>query len=211
MTTVLWDWNGTLLEDTELSVSLLNDSLVQYGYPTVTVEEYRKVFGFPIRKYYEALGVTDEDFDPMAVMWADGYAEGWHDCELQHQAAETVRRFREAGLKQVIISASKLEVLKAQVAAYPALDGMFDDILGLNDIYAHSKVQLGLDYLHQSGIDPKDCVFLGDTTHDAEVAAAIGCRCILVSGGHQADEVLRSAGVEVASSLRHAAEMMGIA
>ena len=38
-----------------------------------------------------------------------------------------------------------------------------------------------------------DCAFIGDTTHDAETAAAIGCRCFLVEGGHQERSVLETA------------------
>jgi len=77
---------------------------------------------------------------------------------------------------QAIISASQVDQLRAQVVKFPELDDMFDDILGLGDVYAVSKVQLAKDYLSRKGYDPADTVFLGDTSHDAEVARAIGCR-----------------------------------
>ena len=96
------------------------------------------------------------------------------------------------------------------LAQFPELNGMFDDILGLGDVYAVSKVQLAKDYLSRKGYDPADTVFLGDTSHDAEVARAIGCRCLLISGGHQCDAVLRQVpGVEVLPSLRAAADVLG--
>lgn len=103
-----------------------------------------------------------------------------------------------------------MDQLRAQVVKFPELDGMFDDILGLGDVYAVSKVQLAKDYLSRKGYDPADTVFLGDTSHDAEVARAIGCRCLLISGGHQCDAVLRQVpGVEVLPSLRAAADVLG--
>ncbi len=58
-------------------------------------------------------------------------------------------------------------------------------MLGLADIYGVSKVQLGTDYLRRTGIDPAACVMVGDTDHDAAVAAAIGATCVLYTGGHQ--------------------------
>lgn len=71
-------------------------------------------------------------------------------------------------------------------------------------------MQLAKDYLSLKGYDPADTVFLGDTSHDAEVARAIGCRCLLISGGHQCDAVLRQVpGVEVLPSLRAAADVLG--
>ena len=115
--------------------------------------------------------------------------------------AECVSRFHQAGFRQVIISASQQDQLRVQVQQYPQLNGMFDQVLGLSDVYAVSKVQLAKDYLAQSCIDPSRALFIGDTTHDAEVAAAIGCPCRLMSGGHQVDEVLSTAGVPVLQGL----------
>jgi phosphoglycolate phosphatase-like HAD superfamily hydrolase len=55
---------------------------------------------------------------------------------------------------------------------------------------------------------------VGDTLHDAEVAAAMGASAVLVDGGHQTAERLASSGLFVAASLthavRHIAEAAGI-
>ena len=78
--------------------------------------------------------------------------------------------------------------------------------MGLSDIYAISKVQMGVDYMKRSGLSPEEAVFLGDTLHDAETAHAMGCACLLISGGHQPDATLRAAGVPVLPSLREAGD-----
>ena len=49
-------------------------------------------------------------------------------------------------------------------------------------------------------------VMIGDSLHDAEVARALGTRCILVARGHQSRETLLEAGVPVVDSLRKAAD-----
>ena len=47
---VLWDWNGTLLDDVTLCVDALNRLLARYGYDRqYDLDGYRKIFGFPIR------------------------------------------------------------------------------------------------------------------------------------------------------------------
>ena len=115
--------------------------------------------------------------------------------------AETVRRFQAAGFRQVIISASQVDQLRAQVKRFPALEGMFDEVLGLGDVYAVSKVDLAKDYLRRSGVNPAQAMFLGDTDHDAQVARAIGCPCCLIAGGHQEEATLRSTGARVLHSL----------
>lgn len=207
--TILWDWNGTLLADVPLVVKVNNLVFDARGYRRVTEEEYRRIFRFPVREYYRDLGVSDADFEPVAQAWTAGYIEHFGECALRPDAAHVAERFRHMGWRQVIISATRQDLLREQVARFPALDGMFEDILGTSDIYAASKVQAARDYLQRSGVRPEEAVFLGDTSHDAEVAAAIGCRCMLISGGHQADEVLARQCVPLAASLEAAADALG--
>jgi len=206
--TVIWDWNGTLVDDIALTVRINNEVFDHYGYRHTDVETYRRIFRFPVRAYYRDLGVTDENFIAVADEWAAGYRGGFSACKLYDDAVETVRRFHEAGCRQVILSASKRDVLLEQVALYPGLNGMFDEILGIDNIYADGKTGLAREYLRSGRLDPADAVFLGDTCHDAEVADAIGVRCILISRGHQCEDVLKTAGKEIVPSLSAAAGLI---
>ena len=53
---IIWDWNGTLLNDTWLCVEGINKSLEKRSLQTITEEIYRKVFSFPVEDYYKRLG-----------------------------------------------------------------------------------------------------------------------------------------------------------
>ena len=205
--TVIWDWNGTLLDDVQGVVQINNQLFPRWGLPPFeSVEAYRRVFGFPIREYYRQVGVTDAIYEEVSHAWAAAYMERIATFPLREDAAQTVERFCRAGVGQVILSASQQDNLRRQVALYPELAGKFDAILGLGDIYAGSKVGLALDYLARSGLDPAKTLFIGDTTHDAEVARAIGCRCLLVLNGHQTPDRLAATGCTVVSSLTQAAD-----
>ena len=195
--TIFWDWNGTLVDDVDTVVQVNNQVFARHGYPPTTAEAYRRLFRFPVIEYYRDLGVTDEDFPTIAKEWNQGFVAAFHQVPLKKDVAETVRRFHEAGFSQVIISASQQDQLRAQVKQFPELEGVFEEVLGLSNVYSVSKVQLAQDYLARSGVNPADALFIGDTTHDAEVAAAIGCPCRLISGGHQQDSVLATAGAPV--------------
>lgn len=190
---ILWDWNGTLVADVPHVVRMNNWTLEQFGYRHTSEEEYRAKFRHPVHAYYYDLGVTAEDFPKVAKVWNKAYVDGFDCVPLAPGVAEAVRRFREAGHRQVIISASQVDQLRAQVQHFPELYGMFDEVLGLSDQLAVSKVHLATDFLARTGVNPADCVFIGDTTHDAETAAAIGCRCFLIEGGHQERRVLDTA------------------
>ena len=207
--TILWDWNGTLVADVPHVVKMNNLTLEQFGYRHTSEEEYRAKFRHPVHAYYYDLGVTEEDFPKIAKVWNKAYVDGFDSGPLAPGAAEAVRAFKEAGFKQVIISASQVDQLRKQVEHFPELRGMFDEVLGLNNQLAVSKVHLAVDYLARTGEKAEECVFLGDTTHDAETAAAIGCQCFLIEGGHQERKVLDTAeNATVLGSLKEAVELL---
>ena len=205
-TYVLWDWNGTLLDDVQTAVDVNNEILPQFGFlPPASVADYLRLFGFPVREYYRDLGVNDDVFPDVANAWAEGYREKSRICSLQKHAQEALESFHQAGFQQAILSASKEEYLHEQTARYP-IGRYFQAVLGLTHIYANSKVDIAKDFLDNHGVDPRQAVFLGDTLHDAEVAQAIGCDCILIARGHQPWQRLRSAGVPVFEDLEKAKE-----
>ena len=71
---VLWDWNGTLLDDLEYSIQVRNNIFPAFHLPTLSgVEEYHRQFTFPVRLYYQRAGVTDEIFDDVAHAWMAEY------------------------------------------------------------------------------------------------------------------------------------------
>jgi len=173
---IIWDWNGTLLNDVEFGLQLANWLLRQYHLPEMPdLAAYHRKFTFPIRDYYRAIGLGDDIFPEAAVKWMNKYMAEEHVCPLQPGALEVTRLFQEKGMRQVIISASKLSNLKKQLEERPYFD-FFDPPRGLGDIYAGSKMDIALDWMKNSGAKNDSTLLIGDTLHDREVAQAICCR-----------------------------------
>ncbi len=206
---VFWDWNGTLLDDLQYAINVRNKVFPQFGLPGIdSLDVYYSQFTFPVKRYYELAGVTDANFHQVAHAWMDEYVRGSRQIPLHADAAATIKLFCAKGLTQVVLSASKLDILQTQLSYYPELDGCFQELLGLSDIYARSKEAIGLSYLERCGSPAQHCVMIGDTLHDAEVAAAMGTQCILVARGHQSKQTLEEAGVPVCGSLTEAAALV---
>ena len=53
---IVWDWNGTLLNDNWLAIKAINILLKRYNLPLITLEQYLAVFTFPVIDYYKELG-----------------------------------------------------------------------------------------------------------------------------------------------------------
>ena len=207
---ILWDWNGTLLDDVALCVDALNRLLERHGYTQrYDLTSYREIFGFPIVEYYRRAGFdfAKDPFEDLAESYMADYIPASAACPLMEGAVEALAAFRAAGVRQVVLSASPVTTLQQQVTER-GVQHYFDRLLGLGDIYAKSKVEVGLRYLAESGFDRRRAVMIGDSVHDFEVAQALGVHCVLQAAGHQPAAVLRATGASVADDVRQAAALI---
>ncbi len=205
---ILWDWNGTLLDDVEYAIGVRNRVFPRFGLPTVdSLAAYHAQFTFPVKDYYYRAGVTDETFVEVANAWMAEYVRGCADVPLFADALPALDAFQAAGCAQAVLSASKRDMLVAQLTD-AGIHDRFDAVLGLDHIYATSKEHIGLDYMTQHSVAARDTVMVGDTLHDAEVARALGCGCVLVARGHQSREGLLAAGFPVLDTLTDAVALL---
>ncbi len=197
-THLIWDFNGTVLDDVRHGINCVNPMLEARGLPIIPdVETYRELFGFPIDDYYRRLGFDfdKEDYDTvLAPEWVARYVAGEASCGANAGVPETIAAAEAMGVTQVILSASNLPQLRGQLTRM-GLSEAFSEVLGLDNIHARSKTHLAVEWkqTHPDAIP----LFLGDTEHDAAVAAAIGADCVLFSGGHQSHAKLAACGVPV--------------
>lgn len=193
---VVWDWNGTLLRDDGLGRRVMNDMLARRGLPELTRERYRELLTFPIVDYYRAAGLdlARESYEDLAREWVRGYEAGWRWCALEPGVTEVLDRVAGAGMTQSILSANRHDRLVEQLAHF-GLSGRFCLVSGISDDLAHGKDHMAAGHMARLGISAADAVYVGDTLHDAQTAGAIGCRCILVTWGHQSEERLAASGL----------------
>ena len=182
---VIWDFNGTILDDVEASMSSVNNLLVERGLdPMPDFDFYREVFDFPIKNYYAALGFdfVNEPYEVVAPLWVELYNEAVKTSTLKSGVLEMMKSLKSRGVKQYILSATELEMLRGQLRDL-GITEYFEEVLGLDNIHAESKVALGKKL--GSRIDMAKALMIGDTVHDYETSLAMGCDIVLVEGGHQ--------------------------
>jgi phosphoglycolate phosphatase len=201
--TLIWDFNGTILDDLDLNFNTLTTLMKRRSLKSITKDEYLDSFCFPIIKYYEKLGFDfrKEPFEKVA----DEYFELYHNASLKlplkDGVKETLKLLKKNNIKQVILSASNINYLTAQLNALE-ITGYFDEILGLSDVFAHSKVELAREWIRKSKLKLSEVILLGDTIHDYEVAEAAGICCVLVCGGHNSEACLKKTGAPVIKNVK---------
>lgn len=195
---VVWDWNGTLLDDVRVSVGAINRMLERRGMPGLTVERYRDIFGFPVRDYYESIGFdfARDDWDGVSREFVQDYDVLATDVQLTEGVRPVLERLKEEGKRLYVLSALQEDLLLGMLERFGIRD-YFEGICGAVDIYASSKVDRGRELVNARGIDPGKTLMVGDTLHDAEVAEALGFDVSLFAGGHNSAWRLREKGLVI--------------
>lgn len=203
MNSIIWDWNGTLLNDIELCINSVNSLLKIRNLPLTNTKTYKEIFSFPVQEYYKTLGFDfeKEDFSIPALQYIDFYYAGFDNCSLQKNAIEVLSYFRENGVRQFVLSAMEHEMLE-KTLKLKGIFHFFEGIAGLKDHYAVSKIEQGKQLIKDFKIDKEKTRLIGDTIHDFEVATALGIKCILVADGHQTIERLTQTGGMVIDNIQ---------
>lgn len=201
--TIIWDFNGTLLDDMQVCVDCMNSLLEKRGLNIINLERYREIFTFPVRDYYLSLGFNfeEEPFEIPAHQFIDLYRENLQAAPLKQHAREMLDYFVKLGYRQVILSAMEQEFLEETIRA-KGISGYFDTIEGITNHLADGKLELARDLISRLGREIQDIYLIGDTLHDLEVARDTGIPCVLVADGHQSFKRLVASGGRVVKDLQ---------
>ena len=195
---IIWDWNGTLVNDTWLCVEIINKLLKKRNLKLVTIDDYKEKFMFPVREYYIELGFNfeDEPFEVSGLEFINEFKKRLFDASLYSDTEFVLDKLSELGISHSILSAQNQNMLDQSVNYYNISD-KFIGVNGLDNHYAHSKVNIGKSWIKSLNLDPLHVLMVGDTVHDFEVSQAMGTDCLLLSSGHNSKQRLNRTGAKV--------------
>ena len=200
---IIWDWNGTLLDDTWLCVEGINQALIKRNLTPISADRYREVFTFPVKDYYMKLGF-DFDKEPFEIAgdeFVSYYEEYFHKTKLQNECRFVLRAIQSNSISQSILSAGRQDFLLDWVSAHK-LEKYFLKIIGIDNQYAKGKVEQGIKLINDLPYNEEDIVIVGDTIHDSDVAEKLKINCVLIDHGHVSGERLKKTGRIVSSNFR---------
>ncbi len=199
---IIWDWNGTIVDDAYLFVDIMNRTLQKHNLSLINLTKYRSSFCFPIQKYWKKLGfVFDENsFNDLNKQFIFDYSQRMFEPNLQQDIVGLLKKIKKNGLKQFVLSASEQNLLNKSLEYY-SLSKYFDSIVGVNNLNALGKEKMGLDLILKNNLAKKETLIIGDTEYDLNVSKAIGCDCLLFSAGHFSKHRLKKLNAAVVDSV----------
>lgn len=192
---IIWDFNGTILNDVQTGIDAVNVLLERYGKKKIeSVEEYRAAFGFPVIDYYDRIGLERENFPKYAPEWVTEYDLREPYAPIYDGIIDIMGYFKTNDCPQYLLSATESEMLLRQVKRL-GIGDYFEEIIGQNSIEAHGKVDIALKWIEKT--KPEKALFIGDSLHDFEVSKAMNIDCVLLAWGHQSKERLTASGCRI--------------
>ncbi|WP_330175553.1 HAD hydrolase-like protein [Streptomyces sp. NBC_01498] len=210
---LIWDWNGTLLDDFTAVIGATNAAFADIGLPPITAERYRDLYCMPIPVFYERLMgrlPTDAEWLVMDATFHRYYVERRVACALTEGVEELLSGWTLAGRSQSLLSMYEHEQLVPVVREYGIhqhfvrVDGRTGPSGGTKAVH----MERHLTALAAEGrITPARTVVIGDAVDDALAAAHVGARAVLYTGGSHSRRSLEAVGVPVVDSLADAVDL----
>ncbi|MEK9773299.1 MAG: HAD hydrolase-like protein [Opitutae bacterium] len=193
---VVWDWNGTLVDDVDLCVDILSQILFSHGKDKISVQIYKNSFFFPVAKFYASLGLPSDGtkYEQIAENYISEYRNRFRECSLHPQAIHMVEKLKTWGITQSILSAGQQTDLE-HFTSYYGLNNWMSHLDGANHIQATGKEDRVAEHFSKLNLKANQVLFVGDTFHDLEVAGLVQCRVLLFEQGHCGKERLERASV----------------
>lgn len=206
---IVWDWNGTLLDDLDVVVESLNVGIASLGIAPIDADGYRDHFTRPVRAFYDSLfgrPVADMEWDFLDKVFHDEYASRSHRAPLTMGAQEAVARIAGLGWSQSVLSMSVHDQLLEAVASRGIAD-RFTFIDGLTVPGGGLKRRHLESHLASLDLDGGIVVLIGDTPDDSVAARRVGAEVILFDGGSHHLHTLKATGAPVARTLDEAVDI----
>ena len=198
---IVWDWNGTIVNDANLFVDIMNGLLKEKGLPLTSLDFYKKNFCFPIEKYWKSLGFsfTKQEFMFLNNIFISRYKKRMFESPLHEGIVDFFLLMKKRN-KQFVLSASEHSLLSSSIGFYKLSD-VFNGYLGVDNLNARGKIEFGKKLCKQYNLKSEETLFIGDTEHDKEVADCLGASVVLISHGHVSFQRLKKTGALVVRSL----------
>lgn len=199
-TTILFDWNGTIVLDAERARGSLNDVLDRRSLRRLDPKQFGDRFRLPMKELFRELDIAEPELADAEREWNVGILDGEPAGRLG--LIDALVELDREGARLGVISAASVDTIKAD-----------QERLGLPYLWAclrggaTDKVRV----LREERGGRAHAIYVGDTAYDMTSAREAGYRAVGVAEGYTSPRVLRRAGAEaIITDVRELAVLLEI-
>lgn len=188
---VVFDWNSTLIADTQAAWKASNACLEYYGGKAITLEKFRETFTFPVIHFYTLNGVSADtvlrDKDGGNEVFQGTYERFAANARTRTGARRLLDWLTNEDYSVTILSNYLTDKINTHLERLK-IDHYFHHVCahncdGTTILQSTSKAQRLSDYMIKRNYKPADTVIIGDTMEEPEIARALGLTSIGITDG----------------------------
>ena len=145
---IIWDWNGTILDDRWLTIAAMNSVLARRNMDELTEDQYLQFFTFPVIEYYRHLGFDfeKEPFSVSGTEFINEYNARAFEPQLHDGIIDLIAGLNENDVSHSILSASSQDILD-KLVGHHSIGHFFIAVLGQDNHYAYGKIATGKEWI----------------------------------------------------------------
>ena len=158
---VIWDWNGTLIDDVDMAVFCINKLLPLYNAPVITAQRYREIFDFPVRKYYEHLGIDLKKnlFEEIRDQYVKHYNQNITlNSSLFPETVLLLEEIKKTKNQYILSAVSQWHL--DSITEHFKVEHLFNERFGASDHYATGKIDRGVELIKHAQLDTKKTILI---------------------------------------------------
>jgi len=186
----VFDWNGTLYDDTPATLIATNACLNSFGRPSIDMHTMQETFVFPLIHFYEKMGVSADDYlayaERESTVFLDAYEEAKQNCTIMEGAIDLLEWLQSHDVHTMILSNHIQAKLDEDVAHL----GITQYMRHVSGNETKATITQGLSkqirieaYMKEHGFSPEQAFIIGDSHEEPELAKRLGMLGISIAGG----------------------------
>jgi phosphoglycolate phosphatase-like HAD superfamily hydrolase len=200
---VVWDWNGTLIDDWDSCLAATAETL---GLTVPSLIRGRRFFR-PVRAYYSALltrDLTEREFESLCQRWENAYRRHRsRECARPH-ARDAIALIEAQGITQSVLSMWRNDRIREDTVDHGLLK--FFVLVQGSQADAPTKSGMLAAHLAQLGLVGSEVTLIGDSEDDFLAASSVGARFVHFRSAYEEESFVPPKGVVSTTNLIEAAE-----
>lgn len=206
---IIWDWNGTLLNDLPVIIEAVNHTVARVGLPQISLDDYRNHYTRPVKRFYDRIAgreIGHDDWVLIDRLFHEQYQARVAEAELAPGARAALAKIDLGPHDQSLLSMAPEAELRAALSLFDVAR-YFRVAQGNSGPPGGFKTEHLADHLTLIDADPSIVTMIGDTVDDGHAAIDNGINGVLYDDGshHRAD--LEAVGLPIADSIAEAVKI----
>ena len=198
--TIVYDWNGTLFDDTAIACRCFSIVVEDLGYPPISLDAFRQHFEVPFDRLYRGLGLSETDIEKIGNALTgkshDYYEPLADKAPLREGVSDFLAYAKTNGFRQIILSNHMVDPINRQLNRLkitPFITEVLANASREKQFLDGSKSERLQHYLANNGLEPLQTIIVGDSPEETHIAHSLGLISVAVTGGYVTEPRLRAA------------------